>query len=360
MDNQILNTINQMVTLQDGVAEWTNSTSLEVLLPKKIASALKVGELVTFTTSADTNGSSYFVTYNSDILERFEGLLDNSGYVASFAVKYDGYLKQSGFEKLVTETLCPQNGLIRVLDAVPAITPYVLFNVNYTAEASEKRLGMVSFWVNGITGVTGVDLGDALLWTVDRIASPPPEEQTALNFEQLLQIGSQHSQQLIERELIPWRQKNQRQLQRDEKRITEYYQDIIREIKAKIKKRNLEGEEKEREKNRIEATRLELKRKIQDLHERSLIEVTAQLHSALIVWLQTVHINCQLIRKKQKREVVAVWNPYQKKVEPLRCEKSNNPVKSFYLTDESAQIVCPTVWLSGVDVAPKLDLSRRS
>ncbi len=346
MDNKVLDTINQMVAQQGGVAEWTSDQSLEVLLPKKIARALKVGELVTFTTSADTNGSSYFVTYNSDILERFEGLLDNSGYVASYGIKYDGYLKKSGFEKLVTETLCPQNGLIRIQDAAPAITPYVLFNVDYTAEASEKRLGMVSFWVNGITGVTGVDLGDALLWTVDRIASPPEEEQMALNCSQLLQIGSQHSEQLIERELIPWRQKNQRQLQRDEKRITEYYQDIIREIKGKIKKRNLEGEEKERELARIEATKLELKRKLFDLHERSRLEVTAQLHSALIVWLQTVHINCQLIRKKQKRDIVVVWNPYQKQVEPLRCSKSNNPVKSFYLSDESVQIVCPTVWSS--------------
>jgi hypothetical protein len=345
MDNQILKTINQMVTQQGGVAEWTNAQSLEVLLPKKIASALKVGELVTFTTSAE-NSSSYFVTYNSDILERFEGLLSNSGYVASYGIKYDGYLKQSGFEQLVESTLCPQNGLIRVQDAVPAMTPYILFNVNYTAEASEKRLGMVSFWVNGITGVTGVELGDALLWTVDRTATPAIDEQTNIDFEQLLQIGKKHSERLIERELLRWRQKNQRQLQRDQERITEYYQDIVAEIETKIKKRNLEGEDFEREKKRIEATKLELKRKIQDLHERSHLSVTAGLHSALIVWLQTVHINCQLIRKKQQRNIVAVWNPYQKIVEPLRCEHSNNPVKSFYLSNESAAIICPTVWSS--------------
>ena len=273
-------------------------------------------------------------------------MLNSSGYVASYGIKYDGYLKQSGFEKLVADTLCPQNGLIRVNSAVPAITPYVLFNVDHTAEASEKRLGMVSFWVNGITGVTGIDLGDALLWTVDRIATPSIEQQTNIDFEQLLQIGSQHSERLIEQELLPWRQKNQRQLQRDEKRISEYYGDIIKEIKAKGQKRKSKEEELEREKNRLEATKLELKRKLVDLHERSRILVTAQLHSALIVWLQTVHINCQLIRKKQKREVVAVWNPYHKQVEPLRCSKSNNSVTNFYLTDESAQIICPTVWSS--------------
>jgi hypothetical protein len=345
MNNTILQTINQMVALQNGVAEWTNPQSLEVLLPKKIASALEVGELVTFCTSADTNSnSSYFVTYNSDILSRFEGLLDNRGYIASYGIKYDGYLKNNGFEKLVAETLTPQNGLIRLKSAVPALTPYVLFNVNYTAEASDKRLGMVSFWLNGITGVTGVDLGDALSWTIDRIASPSMEESIALNYPELLHIATQHSEQLIERELIPWRQKNQRQLQRDEQRINEYYEDIIREIKGKINKRKLSGEDRKQEQNRIDATKLELKRKINDLHERSSMEVTAQLHSALTVWLQTVHLNCQLTRKKQKREVVAVWNPYHKEVEPLRCEQSNLTVKNFYLSDESAQIICPQFW----------------
>jgi hypothetical protein len=343
MDNKILDTINQVVTLTDGVAEWTSSQSLEVVLPQNIAKILKVGELVTFTTSADSNESSYFVTYNSEILEKFEGLLSNRGYVASYGVKYDGYLKQSGFSKLVTETLCPQNGLIKVENAVRAITPYVLFNVNYTGEASEKRLGMVSFWVNGITGVTGVNLDDALLWKVDRISPPPIEEQINFDLEQLLEICQEHSEQLIERELNPWRQKNQRQLQRDEQRISEYYQDIIGEIKAKIHKKGLSGEDKERELARIKATQLELKHKIKDLYERSRLQVTAQLHSALIVWLQTVHINCQLIRKKQKRNIVVVWNPYHKQVEPLRCEHSNQPVTKFYLSEKEAQILSPTV-----------------
>ena len=40
------------------------------------------------------------------------------------------------------------------------------------------------------------------------------------------------------------------------------------------------------------------------------------------------------------------WNPYHKQIEPLRCEQSNRPVTSFYLSDESAGIICPTFWQS--------------
>ena len=347
MNDKVLDTIEQMVAIQGGVSEWTDTGNLEVLLPKKVASALKIAELVTFTTKRDANSSNnYFVTYNCDILSQLEELLDPSGCIASFKIKYDGYLKQNGFEKLVTDTLTPLNGLIKVNNAVPAMTPYILFNVNYTAEATEKRLGMISFWINGITGVTGVDLGDALLWTVDRITSDSIEEETNIDYPKLLQIAYLHAEQSIEKELIPWRQKNTRQLQRDEKRITEYYEDIIREIRKKIKKRNFVGEDKRIENNRIEATRREQKRKLTDLHERSRMRVTAELHSALIVWLQTVHIDCQLIRKKQKRSVIAVWNPYHKKVEPLRCEQSSHPVTKFYLSDDSAKIIAPAMWIS--------------
>ena len=87
-----------MVTRFDGVAEWTDAQSLEVLLPPKIASILEISESVTFTTSAETSRSNYFVTYNSDILERFEGLLNSSGYVASYGIKYDGYLNKVGLK----------------------------------------------------------------------------------------------------------------------------------------------------------------------------------------------------------------------------------------------------------------------
>ena len=132
---------------------------------------MKVPESVTFTTSA-ANRQDSFVSYNSDIFQRCETLLGEAGSLISFGVQYQGYLKQSGFEKLVAATLVPQNGLLRVGKAAPAWTPYCRFNVAYTDEADEKRLGLGSFWLNGVTGVAGVDVGDALLWSSDRCEVP--------------------------------------------------------------------------------------------------------------------------------------------------------------------------------------------
>ncbi|MGK7877599.1 MAG: hypothetical protein AB4426_31155 [Xenococcaceae cyanobacterium] len=341
--NPLLDAIKQVVSLKEGVAEYGSDHTLDVLLPRDIAKALKLSEEVTFTTSADST-SSYFVTYNSEIFNRFEALLGERGYVASFGVKYDGYLKNTGFEKMVLNTLSVQNGLIRVSGAKPGITPYILFNIAYTAEADEKRLGMVSFFVNGLTGVAGVEIGDALLWSSDRIDVNSTSDRPQINFEQLLNIGEKKAVQLIDTEITPWRNSLRRKLSRDESRIQAYYGAIVSEIRTKIAKKHLEGEEAEKELARIGATKMELKRKLADLQSRYTLTVKARLHSALVIWLQTVHIECELIRKKYKRSVIAVWNPYLKLIEPLRCEQSHEPVTTFYLSVPELQIISPTAW----------------
>jgi hypothetical protein len=272
------------------MAEISAGENLEAVLSPKVAKLLDVPDLVTFTTAADER-KCQFVSYNSEIFQRCETLLGEEGSLVSFAVQYQGYLKQSGFDKLVTETLCPQNGLLRVGKATPAWTPYCLFNIAYTAEADEKRLGLVSTWLNGVTGVAGVDIGDALLWKGDRIEVPSDGQ---LKADWLWEKAQQVAQSQIEKEIATWLFSLERKLNRDKRRIQEYYQTIISEIWAKCEKKKLEGEALEKELSRIKATKSEMSRKMADLQQRYALSITAQVHSLMVVWLQTVIIECLL------------------------------------------------------------------
>ncbi|MEM7592361.1 MAG: hypothetical protein AAF383_12705 [Cyanobacteria bacterium P01_A01_bin.83] len=347
MKNQLLDAINQVISLKSGVAEYTNNDTLEALLPVDIARSLDISDSLSFSTRADTP-DSYFVTYNSEIFGRFSNLLDYQGYAAALSIKYDGYLKTTGFEKKISDTLCAQNGLIRVGKSFAAPTPYILCNFSYTASADEKRLGMISFFINGLTGIPGVEIGDALSWKSDQVCLKDASTLGHINFEPLLNTAQSYASKLIDTEITPWRKSLSRKLGRDEERIKNYYNTIISEIKAKIKKKKLEGEAKEKELARSRATQMELKRKLTDLYERYDLSVTAQLHSSLVILLPTVHIECELIRKKARRSAMAIWNPYLKVIEPLRCEESNIPVTNFYLSDQEAKIISPEVWLSKV------------
>ena len=346
-NNNLLETIFEVITISDGVAEYSSGETLDVLLPSEIARSLELSDLVTFTTSTEVNGGSYFVTYGSELFERFEKFLVRDGQVASIKVNYQGFLKQSGFEKLVQQTLVPQNGLLKVKSFKPAFTPYLLCNVAYHAEADEQRLGMLSFFINGVTSVIGVEIGDALMWASDLVESdrilPLKDIESnstycEVDWQNLLAICEKYSGESICSELKPWRESLSRKLKRDSTRVKEYYDAIVAQINEKIERLPQEAEQLETEKNRIAATILEKERKILDLEQRYALKVEASIHSALVVWLQTVHVECELIRKKNKKSVTAVWNPYTKIVEPLRCSKTGTAVTSFYLSDDDGSI----------------------
>ncbi|MEA5534181.1 hypothetical protein [Crocosphaera sp. XPORK-15E] len=333
MAQQLLEALGQVIAVSEGIAEFNQEDTLEVALPPTVAKVLGVPDSVTFSTSA-TQRDCAFVSYNSEIFQRCETLLGDKGRFVSLAVEYQGYLKQSGFEKLISETLIPHNGLLRVGKATPAWTPYCRFNVTYTAIADEKRLGLVSFWLNGLTQVPGVSVGDALFWESDR--TPVPED-LELDVSTLVPLAQLVARESIDAEIAPWFHSKERRLNRDQQRLTEYYQTIIQEIHHKCQKKKLEGEALAKEMSRIEATQLELERKLIDLQERATLTIEAEIHSVMVVWLQTVQIECELIRKKNKRSCIAVYNPYTQIIEPWRCEATNVPITDFIL-DEGMRI----------------------
>jgi hypothetical protein len=342
VSDPILSTLAQLISLYEGIAEADGDQVMNVLLAQNIAKALDLPEEVTLTTKADLPGS-YFVTYHSALLNKFSELLADRGCITEIGVKFDGYLKTTGFEKFLLQKLVPQNGLIRYLDAKPQTTRYLWCNVAYTAEADERRIGMVSFIINQLTGVTPVDIGDALFWEADRIKIDDSWNPTTIVFEELSLLIEQTAAKLIKVELENWCAKLTRAINRDSERLHAYYGTIAAEITSKIEHKGLIGEEKEKELARIDATHRELERKLFDIKERYALGVEAALYSAMVIHLPTVHITCELVRKKAKRTVICVWNPFTKEIEPLRCEVSGEPVYEFYL-DEQVKIISPHSW----------------
>ncbi|MEA5527324.1 hypothetical protein [Nodularia spumigena] len=343
LSDPILTTLGKIVSLHDGIAEPASESILNALLTENLAAVLSLPEEVTFTTKADVP-ESIFVTYHSEVLNKLSDLLTVRGQITNLGVKFDGHLKNTGFEKLLLEKLVPQNGLIRFIEAKPEITRYILCNVAYTANAEEKRIGLVSFIINELTGVTPIEIGDALFWEADRISV----EHTPLSipFEDLFQLIEHQGAILIDKSLENWQAKLSRAKARDEERLKAYYNTISSEIHQKIVVKQLIGDEKDKELARIEATNRELERKLWDIQERYAMSVEAWLHSAMVIHLPTVHIQCELQRKKAKRTITAVWNPFTKIIEPLRCEVSGEAVYTFYLDDIDAKIISSAVWHS--------------
>jgi hypothetical protein len=225
ISDPIIATLEKIVSLHDGIAEPASEHILNALLTENIASLLSLPEEVTFTTKVDVP-QSVFVTYHSEVLNKLSDLLATKGLISALGVKFDGYLKTTGFEKTISERFVVQNGLIRFVEAKPLITRYILCNVAYTANADEKRIGLVSFIINELTGVTPVEIGDALFWESDRISVDNQETPLSIPIEELLKLIEHQSEILIGTSLLNWQAKLTRARARDEDRLKAYYNTI--------------------------------------------------------------------------------------------------------------------------------------
>ncbi|MGL5035866.1 MAG: hypothetical protein ACRC6M_18930 [Microcystaceae cyanobacterium] len=339
----ILAAIANLVSLEGGIAELEEQQTLNVLLTKNIAQALALPEEISLSTQID-NSKSLFVTYHSDLLQKFSNLLGNRGLVASLGVQFTGHFKNSGFDKMVLQKIIPHNGLIKFVEAKRQNTPYLWCHVAYTAEADEKRIGMISFFINGLTGVAPVDIGDALLWQSDRISVNPHTQLAIISSDELTPIIEKFSSQQITENLHHWSAKLARAKARDDERLRAYYGTISTEINRKITTKQLVDEAKEKEELRLAATEGELTRKLADLEQRYAMQIEANLYSAMVIYLPTVHVQCELTRKKAKRMITAIWNPFTKIIEPLRCELSGETIYDFYLDEKEAKIIAPNYW----------------
>src|SRR4029453_17473953 len=96
ISDPIIATLEQIISLHDGIAEPANEHILNALLTENIASLLSLPEEVKFTIKADVP-QSVFVTYHSEVLNKLSDLLATKGLITALGVKFDGYLKTTGF-----------------------------------------------------------------------------------------------------------------------------------------------------------------------------------------------------------------------------------------------------------------------
>lgn len=112
----------------------------------------------------------------------------------------------------------------------------------YTAEADEKRIGMISFIINELTGVMPVEIGDALFWEADQIPVDNQQHRAAMPVEELSSLIEKTSARLIRADLENWHGKLRRARARDEERLKAYYGTISSEISSTIESRRLMGD----------------------------------------------------------------------------------------------------------------------
>jgi hypothetical protein len=132
-------------------------------------------------------------------------------------------------------------------------------------------------------------------------------------------------------------------LARDERRLREYYQALIREAGAP-NRRTKTVATPEAIAAKKQAVQLELRRKLAEVQERYEISATLTPLAMLRCRMPALAVELDVTRKRSRRKHVVYWNSLLKALEPLACEQCGKATFCVYFTDDDVAPLCRGCW----------------
>ena len=320
---------------------------LELLAPAPVAKVLQIPELARLGFAAELPANSERVGLESDWLERFGHLLGERGQTARVTLPV-ALPQLSNAERVVEHTVNLQNAVYRVVGVAPAWTRYLVMLFRVTAFSDEKRDGIVKLGFNLANGSVLDAMVDELLSSAietegvkDATGLPvslPPDWTQA-------QLKSRVARALPERidaHLAPFLKGMQRRLDRDLRRVHDYFNDLRTESLLRLRKHLAAAEtETARERLRLEAIAREYGAKVADLQQKYALRVDVAWSQTLEIVMPVQRVEILIRRRKGERRITLDWNPLARKLDVPPCEHSYTQSTARLACDDRLHLTSP-------------------
>jgi hypothetical protein len=221
----------------------------------------------------------------------------------------------------------------------------MLFRV--TAFSDEKRDGIIKLGFNLANGSTIDSFVDELITSAVETADPrdwpPPLSELPPDWTQA-QLKSRVSRALPERidaQLAPFVNGMQRRLDRDLRRVRDYFTDLRAESPQRMQKHLAAEEEAARERLRLEAIAREYHAKVMDLQQKFALRVDVVWTQTLEVVMPVQRVNILIKRRKGERKLALDWNPLARKLDIPLCEYNYTTAAPRMVCDERLHLASP-------------------
>ncbi len=336
------------------LVEHIEPQGLELLAPAPVAKVLQMPELARLGFGMELPAGAERVGLESNWLERFGHLLGERGQMARVTLPV-ALPQLSNAERVVEHTLSLQNAVYRVTGVAPAWTRYLVMLFRVTAFSDEKRDGIVKLGFNlsngSVLDALVDDLHSNAIETVgmnDASSPSPAHLPPDWTPEQLKSRAARALPERIDAHLAPFLKGMQRRLDRDLRRVHDYFNDLRAESLLRLRKRSAAAEtETTREGLRLEAIAREYGAKVADLQQKYALRVDVVWSQTLEVVMPVQRIEILIRRRKGERRITLDWNSLARKLDVPPCEHSytQSPVRlacddRLHLTSPAAQAPC--------------------
>jgi hypothetical protein len=301
------------------------------LLPPEVAAAVGApGEVVPLGCTAGQGGLA--VNLAGDFLEWAGRLLECEPRVGVFRIR-EPYLKRKDLGEAVARSFAWLNAKVRIHDIAETAIEYHTWWFHGSLASEDRWETCFAVSLNAVSGVE-VKIPDPLgRWDLEPrpgpFPAPPPTSEAAQRAaqRQLLQLASGFLQRLDGR------------LQRDRKRLSEYYHALLREADHKRGRGHAPPDPEKIEAHK-RAVHLELRRKLGELDERYAIEATLLPVVLVRTEVPVLAVELSVFRKQASRQHRVYWNPLTRQFDPMACGCCAEGVFSVAFTNETVEPRC--------------------
>lgn len=316
-----------------GVVDWPpDKEEGEAVLPPDVCLRLKCPEAITL--SHQIRDGVMAVNLASDFLERMEALFEAEPLIGVF--KIPGlYLKQSSMEDPVARAFTWRNAKVRVLYAQPATLEYQTWHFFVSLHSEDRWEDTCSVTINPVSRVE-IPMPDPAT-----IADLTPNHEPSANPSDTFDLAVKLVVAKVKSRAANFIERIDSKLQRDHKRLHDYYNALLDETDKKLAMSKSENTgDKRRE--LATAVQLELRRKSLELDERYAVKAEFKPLALLRTQMPALAVKLEVFRKQSRRIHTVYWNPLMKQLEPLACAGCGAGVNSVFFSDKEVDPLCPS------------------
>jgi hypothetical protein len=314
-----------------GAVDWPEgSPTGEALLPEDVARLFGASESVELA-HAPLDGC-LSPNLGTDFVERAAGLFEGRSQVGILEIP-DLYLKRSPIPPLIEKAFTWHHVQVRLIETGSGEAEYHSWFFRAAVHADDSWEDVVPVTLNAgtqtrLTMPGLLDREDLQPRQAPEIA-PPDTYQSALRHAAILMEASS-------REFV---QRVQGRLEREQRRIRDYYGTLLRQAKVRLQKSKTD-KDIAKQKDLAQAVELELKRKLLEMEEH--YAVHSELEPILLarITLPVLFGDYSIVRRKARRTFRIFWNPILKTIEPLTCHRCAAPTCSIHFLDDGLEPTC--------------------
>ncbi len=245
--------------------------------------------------------------------------------------------------KTVSSSVGFFNATFRITTVEQGKIPYILVYFKYQALSDDTKEGLCPILINALTASTVLLSEDTAYNIIDTLKDA--ETAVSGNDEttvRILQSAYAASAVAIKEKLSDFTKSLERRLNRDIKRVYEYYGTLKKETRILIGKagRNLKEDEMKRIAGKLEAIEAEQKWKIRDLVSKYVLKVDLEPVTCIRIETQSSIVGIDIKRRDQTRAFPLTYNTFLKRLDALPCEACFYPRSGYYVCDVCLHIIC--------------------